>query len=169
VRQQHQADAGGVQGKPPADPVHHPARAAGRQPFDQDCLLAVADGEQNVLAGRVMQVLEVRKRRRPQPVPTRRQRGDLKQPQPDHVLAVSRLLKRAPLHQLAGQAQRGRLRQAGPGAQRRQRERAVRRPECRHDPERPVQDRLAASGLAPARRAAALHVSASCPPGRFSQ
>jgi hypothetical protein len=120
--------------------------------LDQDRLLAVPDREQDVLAGRVMKVLEVRQRRRPQPVPPRSQRGDLKQPQPDHVLAVSRLLKRAPLHQLARQAQGGRLRQAGPGAQRGERKRAVRRPEGRHDPERPVQDRLAARGLAPARR-----------------
>ncbi len=114
VRQQDEPDAGGVQRQPPAHPVHDPAGVARGKPLDQDGLVAVADREQDVLSGGVMQVLHVRQGGSPQAVPARRERREFQQPEPDRVLAVVRSLEGAELGQLAGQPQRGRLRQRGP-------------------------------------------------------
>jgi hypothetical protein len=143
VREQDQADPGRVHRHPAADPVQHPPRLMGRQPLDQHRLVPVADRQQHVLAGRVVQVLHIREGGRAQPVPPRRQRRDLEQPQPDHVAAVLVAFERAQLDQLPGDAQGGRGGQPGSGAQRGERERAVARAERGEDAERPVQHRLA--------------------------
>ncbi len=79
-------------------------------------------------------------------MPARREGRDLEQPQAYGVLAVLRALKRAPLGQLASQAERGWLWQPGANAQGSQRESPVPGPEGRQYPERPVKDRLAMRG-----------------------
>src|ERR1035438_2897529 len=108
-----------------------------------------ADGEQHVLAGGLMQVLQVGQRGGAQPVPAWRQRRDLQQPQPDHVTAVPGALQGPPLDEFAGQAQGAGLGQAGPGTQRRQGQRAVPGAERPEYPEGPVQHRLAPRGAPP--------------------
>ena len=111
--------------------------------------MPVADGEQHVLAGGLMQVLQVGQRGGAQPVPAWRERRDLQQPQSDHVTAIPGALQGPPLDEFAGQAQGAGLGQAGPGTQRRQGQRAVRGAERPEYPEGPVQDRLALRGAPP--------------------
>nr|BFE80891.1 hypothetical protein GCM10020093_034920 [Planobispora longispora] len=115
VGQQHQADAGGMQGQPPADAVEHVDGVPGRQPLDEQRVRAVPHGEQDVLMGRLVEVLHVRQRHLAQPVSARSERGQLPQPQSDHVPAVGVALQRAQLQQAPGQPQsRARRGAAGP-------------------------------------------------------
>ena len=83
--QQHQADAGRVQGEPTADPGEHRDGRATGDPLDEDGLGAVADGQLDVLPGDDVEVLEVGQGHLPQRGAPRRERTDLPEPEPDPV------------------------------------------------------------------------------------
>jgi hypothetical protein len=139
-----------MQRHPSADPVEHPSGAARGQPFHQHRLAAVADREQHVLARRDVQVLHVRQRHLAQPVPPRRQRCDLQQPQADDEAGVAPTFEGAAIDQLPGDAQRTALRHPRAGTHRGERQRPVGRTERGQQPEGPFQHglphrRLAAS------------------------
>ena len=93
-------------GQPAADPVEHVHRLVRGEPLDQQRLAALADGEQDVLAGDLLEVAHERQRDLLEPLAARRERGDLPQPQADGEPAVGAALQRAPGHQPAGQPQR---------------------------------------------------------------
>ena len=86
--EQAEADPGGVQRHPTADTVEHACGASRREAFDQNGFRAVADGQQDVLARRDVQVLHVGECRLAQAVSAWCQRGDLEQAQTDDEVAV---------------------------------------------------------------------------------
>ena len=100
--EQDQADRGGVQRQPAPDPVLHRRGLVRREPLDQRRLDALADGQLDVLTGDLGQVAHERHRHLAQPVPARRERGDLQQPQPDAVPPLLVTLQCSPADQVPG-------------------------------------------------------------------
>jgi acetyl esterase/lipase len=141
--EQDQADRGGVQRQPAPDPVLHRRGLVGGEPLDQRGLGALADGQLDVLAGDHGQVAHERHRDLAQPVPARRERGDLQQPQPDAVAPLLVTLQCPPADQVPGEAERGAHRDAAATAQLGQAELALAGVERRQQRERAVDHRLA--------------------------
>ena len=113
VGEQHQPDAGGGQGEPPADAGEHRNRPGPGDPLDEHDLGALPDRELDVLLGHLGQVLQERQGALAQPGPARRQRAELEQPQPHPVAAGLVAFQRSPGDQLADQPVGGGQRQAG--------------------------------------------------------
>ncbi len=146
VREQHLADAGGVQREPAADGADDRHAGAAAQPLDVQDLGALAHGEVDGGEGGAVQVVEVRRRELDQPGVVRREQAEVPEPAADHVVAVGRPRERAPRDQLADQPVRGRHRQPGAGREVGQREPAVLLVEGADQRQRPAGDRRARGG-----------------------
>jgi hypothetical protein len=133
VREQHLPDPGGVQRETPADLAHHRHRRVPGDAVEVEGDRAVADGEVNGGQGGTVEVLQERRRDIPEVRLHRRQQAEVPQPPSDHVAAVTRAPKRAPVHQLSDEAMRRGQRQARALRDLRQRQRPVPRVEAAQD------------------------------------
>jgi acetyl esterase/lipase len=157
--EQDQADRGAVQRQPAPDAVPHRRGLVCREPLDQRRLGAFAHGELDVLVGDLGQVAHERHGYLAQPVPARRQRGDLQQPQPDAVTPLLVTLQGPPADQVPGEPQGRADRDAAPATQLGQAEPTLAGVERREQRQRAVDHRLALRrALAPGgRRAVVFH------------
>src|SRR6478735_856785 len=114
VREQHLADAGGVQGQAGADAADDRHGGVPGEPVEVEDLGAVADGEVDGREGRAVQVVEVRRGQLAQPGLHRGEQAEVPQPPSDDVVAGRGPGQRAPGDELRDQAVRGRHRQSGP-------------------------------------------------------
>ena len=140
--EQDQAESGGVQRQPAADPVLDRCRLVSRQPLDQRGLAAVADAQLDVLPRDLGQIPHERQRHLAQAVPARCQRRHLQQPQPDAVASSLVPLQRSPADQTCGQAQGRAHRHAAAAAELGQGQPAPPGVECGQQRQRAVHHRL---------------------------
>lgn len=139
VRQQRDADAGPGEREAAAHPVPDRCRVPCRQALHENGLVAVAHGEEDVLAGGPVQFLRERQRGGAQSVAAGRQRGDLEQLQADDESTVVEAFEGAHGRQLGRDPGRGALRKARPGGERVERQTLSGLCEGSQDPEGPLQ------------------------------